>query len=178
MRAGRVIFNNRGQSIVEISLITPLLLAALCVAFDFGIAFFTSHLAQNAVREGARIGAILRDCSTVASGQCVESTSDSCPVAAPVAGTPDNKQVIREVCNRKPALLNGASVTVSLSGAVGDECRRTLTVVIAGAYNYGWYNLLALIGKPLLGAEKTLSINRSAEARYELQPVTYTVACT
>ena len=46
----------RGQTVVEISLITPLVLMALYVPADFGVAFLTAHLVQNAVREGVRIG--------------------------------------------------------------------------------------------------------------------------
>src|ERR1700751_2256945 len=45
-----------GQSIIELTLITPLLLIALYIPADFGVAFLTAHLVQNAVREGARIG--------------------------------------------------------------------------------------------------------------------------
>ena len=45
-----------GQSVVELALITPLVLIALYIPADFGVAFLTAHLAQNAVREGARIG--------------------------------------------------------------------------------------------------------------------------
>jgi len=51
------VVNHKGQSIVEISLITPLLLVALYIPADFGIAIFTAHLTQNAVREAARFGA-------------------------------------------------------------------------------------------------------------------------
>src|SRR5688572_30187650 len=47
--------NQRGQSIVEISLITPLLLIAMYIPVDFGIAFFMGNLTQTAAREGARI---------------------------------------------------------------------------------------------------------------------------
>jgi Flp pilus assembly protein TadG len=47
--------NQHGQSIVELTLITPLLLVALYVPFDFGMAFLAAHLTQNAVREVARI---------------------------------------------------------------------------------------------------------------------------
>src|ERR1044071_630963 len=53
----RLLFSRKGQIIVEISLITPLLLAALYVPVDFGIMIFTGHLTQNAVRDGARIAA-------------------------------------------------------------------------------------------------------------------------
>src|SRR5207237_10118941 len=48
--------NQRGQSLVEIALITPLLLIALYIPMDFGIGLFMAHLVQNAAREGARIG--------------------------------------------------------------------------------------------------------------------------
>src|SRR5438874_8275299 len=48
--------DQRGQSLIEIALITPLLLIALYVPMDFGIGLFMAHLTQNAVREGARIG--------------------------------------------------------------------------------------------------------------------------
>src|SRR3954469_1243795 len=48
--------NQKGQSLVEIALITPLLLVALYIPADFGISLFMGHLTQNAVREGARIG--------------------------------------------------------------------------------------------------------------------------
>src|SRR5258706_915084 len=49
--------NRKGQSIVELALITPLLLVALYIPADFGIAYFTAHITENAVREAARIGA-------------------------------------------------------------------------------------------------------------------------
>ena len=48
--------NERGQSIVEISLITPLLLVALYIPVDFGISFYVGNMVANAARDGARIG--------------------------------------------------------------------------------------------------------------------------
>lgn len=51
------LFNLKGQSIVEITLITPLLMVALYVPVDFGMMIFAGHLTQNAVRDGARIAA-------------------------------------------------------------------------------------------------------------------------
>ena len=50
----------RGQSVVELALVTPLLLVALAIPFDFGIALFMANLTQNAAREGTRIGAELQ----------------------------------------------------------------------------------------------------------------------
>src|ERR671912_2050054 len=48
---------SNGQSIVEMTLLVPLVFATLYIPADFGIAFFTAHLVQNATREAARIGA-------------------------------------------------------------------------------------------------------------------------
>jgi Flp pilus assembly protein TadG len=173
MKAHKLLLSSKGQSIVEIALITPLLLAALYVAFDFGIALFTSHLTQNAVREGARIGAILPDCSVV-SGTPTPSCVTA-PEVGPVKCT-STDPVVQEVCTRLPTRLkeNNPDVTVTLTGTIGAECRRMITVSVSGNYNYGLYNVITLIGasKPT-----PLAINRSANARYELQPVTYTVPC-
>jgi hypothetical protein len=174
MKAQKLLLSSKGQSIVEITLITPLLLAALYVTFDFGIALFTSHLTQNAVREAARIGTILPDCSVVSGSptpRCVTA-----PKVGPVKCT-STDPVVQEVCTRLPTRLkeNDPDVTVTLTGTVGAECRRMITVSASGNYNYGLYNLIALIGA---SNNKTLAINRSANARYELQPVTHTVPCT
>src|ERR671919_766283 len=49
--------NNKGQALVEFTLIFILLLIVAWIPADFGLAFYTSQLAQNASREGARIAA-------------------------------------------------------------------------------------------------------------------------
>jgi hypothetical protein len=173
-KAYKLLLGSKGQSLVEIALITPLLLVALYVAFDFGVALFTSHLTQNAAREAVRIGAILPDCSVVSG-----SPTPSCvtaPKVGPVKCTSADP-VVQEVCTRLPTRLteNNPDVTVTLTGTMGDECRRMITVNVSGNYTYGLYNVMALFGA---SNPKTLTINRSANARYELQPVTYTVPCT
>jgi Flp pilus assembly protein TadG len=164
-KARRHLLNNRGQSIVEMALITPLLLAVLYVAFDFGIAYFTAHYTQNAVREAARYAAVLGDCSVV-------SPSPTCITAGTVApqSCPGTDPVVQAACQRIPNLLTGPQVTVTLSGTFTDlTCRRMVTVTATGAYSYGFYNLMALIGKS--SGSTTLAITRSAQARYEMQPV-------
>ena len=55
----------RGQSLIEITVITPLLLIALYVPVDFGISFFVGNLTQTAVREGARVGSGLQKSGSV-----------------------------------------------------------------------------------------------------------------
>ena len=46
--------NRKGQSIVELALITPIILVALYVPFDFGVSIYAGHLTQNVARDGAR----------------------------------------------------------------------------------------------------------------------------
>ena len=49
--------NNRGQALVEFTLVFMLLLVVAWIPADFGLAFYTGQLALNASRDGARIGA-------------------------------------------------------------------------------------------------------------------------
>ena len=49
---------NRGQALVEFTLVFLLLLVVAWIPADFGLAFFTGQLAQNAAREGARIAVL------------------------------------------------------------------------------------------------------------------------
>jgi hypothetical protein len=166
MNARTYLLNNRGQSIVEITLITPLLLAALYVVMDFGILFFTSQYAQNAVREAARVGSILPDCDTGASPCVTTVAAQACPGTSPV---------VREACDRLPNRLNGPNVAVVLTGDIGSACMREVEVSLSGSYNFGLYNVMALVGWPL--ASKTLPLARSAVAYYQGQPVTGTGKC-
>ena len=161
----QLFWNSKGQSIVEISLITPLLLVALYVPADFGIAFFTAHLTQNAAREAGRIAAISPECGT--STPCVKTvTESSCPGTNPI---------VEEACKRLPARLTAPlSIKVTLSGSLGDKCMRLVKVEASGNYNYFLYQLIRLIGAT---APNTTSITRAAELRYELQPVTYNNPC-
>jgi hypothetical protein len=45
---------NRGENVVEVTLIFLLLVLLVGAAVDWGLVFLTSHVAQNATREGAR----------------------------------------------------------------------------------------------------------------------------
>lgn len=44
----------KGQTLVEVTLIIPLLILLVGATLDLGLLFFVSHVVQNAVREGAR----------------------------------------------------------------------------------------------------------------------------
>src|SRR5690348_10995994 len=140
--------NPRGQSIVEIALITPLLLVALYVPADFGIAFFMAHLTQNAVREAARIGA---------------STDPF-----------DNAVIEAQATSRMPAMLTGKTATATLH-ATGANCAKFVEVVGQGNYTYGLYKVMRLFGATV---PNSVTIRRSAFMRYEFQPATNNTPCT
>ena len=89
--------NQRGQSIVEIALITPLLLIALYIPADFGVSFFMGNLIQTAAREGARIGSGLQKSGSVPS--LVFSSAEA-------------NTVKTEVVSRLPAYVTNKTVTV------------------------------------------------------------------
>ena len=169
MSARKLLRNPHGQSIIEITLITPLLLAALYVAMDFGILFLTAHYTQNAAREASRIGAIMPDCAIDATVPCVGTgtVTQSCPGTA---------TVVQEACTRLPQALTGASVTVTLTGLYYPAtCLREVKVTANGTYNYGFYRAMALMGFPV---SPTTSVARSADARYQGQPVTVAGTCS
>ena len=167
LRTEKFLLNSRAQSLVEISLITPLLLMGLYVAMDFGILFFTAHYTQNAVRESTRIGAILADCAVDPTVPCVTTVSaQSCP------GT---NKVVQETCARLTNRLTDTTVSVTLTGVYYPAtCMREVRVTASGTYPYGLYRAISLFGLPL---PTSMTITRSAAARYQGQPVTVTGAC-
>jgi Flp pilus assembly protein TadG len=143
--------NEKGQSIVELTLIAPLLLIALAIPADFGIAYFTANMTQVAAREAARIGA--SKTPFVASDVEGEATSRIPVTLTPNSGFPDAQ------------LLTSGSV----------NCMKVVDVRITGTYNYSFYRLMGLIGIPV---SSTLTITRNAQMRYEFQPVTNNTPCT
>jgi Flp pilus assembly protein TadG len=140
--------NRKGQSIVEISLVAPLLLAALYVAADFGVALLTAHLTQNAVREAARIGAI-KD-----------------PF--------DSTAIQNEALNRMPAGLTSKSATATLHTTPA-PCAQFVEVEGQGNYTFGLYKVMRLFGATV---PNSLQITRTVRMRYEFQPVTNDTPCT
>ena len=146
------ILNRKGQSIVEITLITPLLLVALYVPADFGVAFSVAHLTQNAVREAARRGASTDPFDTAAS------------------------TVIKNDALIKIPAWFGASKTATVTFHAGGapDCARFVQVTGGGTYNYFLYQLIRLFG---LSAPNTQPIIRTARMRYVAQPATYHTPC-
>ena len=142
---------SKGQSIVELTLLTPLMLAALYIPADFGIAFFTAHLVQNATREAARIG---------------------------TAMNPFNQTTVEnEATKRLPTgRFVVSSVSANLDGSSTSTCMRRVLVTVTGTYNLFLYQLINLVvpGAPV---STTISITRSTEMRFDSQPLTNTGPC-
>lgn len=147
--------NMNGQAVVEFTLIFVLLLVIAWIPADFGLAFYSSQLAANASREGARIGAADPSYSTQV-GNC---TLPACFSLAD--GT-----ILKETANRlSSALLPGAIITVDpLSGP---SCNQLVQVRVEGTYNFFFYQLLHLMG--VTADLNTQSITRETAMRWEHQ---------
>lgn len=150
LRAGRR--RSYGQSIVELTLIVPLVLATLYIPADFGIAFFTAQMVQNATREAARIGASMNPF---------------------VAATVEN-----EATKRLPGgKFVTSSVSATLNGSSTSTCMRRVVVTVSGNYNLFWYRLLNLM-LPGTVTDTSLPITRSTAMRYDSQELTNTGSCS
>jgi Flp pilus assembly protein TadG len=139
-----------GQSVVELALITPLLLIALYIPADFGVAFLTAHLVQNAVREGARIG------SGLTSGKPDNPISE-------IQGT----TIKDAVFTRLPARFPSPNVNVKFYFAgEAATCMQVVEVTTTGTYDFGLYRLMELVGVNVPPSE---SISRTTQMRYNYQ---------
>jgi len=150
--------NQRGQSIVEIVLITPLLLIALYIPADFGVSFFMGNLIQTAAREGARIGSGLQKSGSAPS--LLFSSGEATTVKA-------------EVISRLPAYLTNKTVTVKFY--TGTACLEFLEVTAQGQYKFFMYQLMRLFGA---NAPNSVTISRTTQMHYKYQPYQNNDYCT
>jgi Flp pilus assembly protein TadG len=130
---------SKGQAVVEFTLVFVLFLAISWIPADFGLAFFTGQLAQNASREGARLAA---------------------------ATNPFNAADIQtQVSNRiSRALLTNTSINVTAPTCDPTLGMQVVSVGVTGDYNFFFYQLLRLFGLP---APNSLTISRTTTMRYE-----------
>ena len=143
---------SNGQSIVEMTLLVPLVFATLYIPADFGIAFFTAHLVQNATREAARIGASMNPF---------------------VPATVEN-----EATKRLPTWkFVASSVSADLNGSGTSTCMRRVVVSVAGSYDLFLYQLLNLLVSGTV-VDTSLPITRNTAMRYDSQPLTNTGSCS
>jgi Flp pilus assembly protein TadG len=151
----------KGQSIVEIALITPLLLIALVIPADFGVAFFVANITGTAAREGARIGSEM----TKSGGD--EDDRDFTNV---------NAAAVRDaVVQKLPKYLKNRSVTVKFYEDTVANCLETVEVTASGTYNYYFYQILRLFGATV---PNNRTISRTTQMPYLWQPYTNATRCT
>jgi Flp pilus assembly protein TadG len=128
-----------GQALVEFTLMFVLFLAIIWIPADFGLAFYSGQLAQNASREGARLAA---------------------------ATNPfDAGNIQSQVMNRMDsAILKNTTANVVPPACDPALNMQVVTVTVAGEYNFYFYQLLRLLG---FSAPDSVVISRTTTMRYE-----------
>jgi len=154
---------SKGQALVEFTLSFLLFLVIAWIPADFGLAFYTAQLAQNASREGARIAASDPKLGSGTLPGVTWTTSCTMPSCS--------GNILSETAARiSSALLPGALITVTLDPdsvpPATPKCDRKVTVTVSGTYSYFFYQLLAAIGNTV---PDTLNIVRSTSMRWEHQ---------
>ena len=134
---------------VEFTLIFILLLVVAWIPADFGLAFYTGQIAQNAAREGARIAAADK---APTAGYCYMP----CGSATGVLKTASDRM--------SSALLPGAKVELTVSGVA---CDQLVTMTISGPYNFSFYQILRLMG--VSSVPNFVTISRQTSMRWEHQ---------
>jgi len=129
---------NKGQAAVEFTLIFILLIIVAWIPADFGLAFYTSQLAQNAVREGARIAAA--DPLLVA--------MDEVPCGPPLSSCFTAGNIFNETAVRLPSALMAASTKITVDYPTPDStaCNQLVSVKVEGTYPFFFYNVLRFMG--------------------------------
>ena len=133
----------KGQSIVELTLITPLMLLALYVPFDFGVSLYTASLAQNAVRDVARKA----------------STKDASDFNASTLQT--------EIINRMPRMASSPVATVIRRTSGPVDCMQWVQASVTYTYNFAWYKFARLFSSAV---PDSTSVTRTTQMRLEFQP--------
>jgi Flp pilus assembly protein TadG len=147
------VLRSSGQAAVEFTLTFLILLIVAWIPADFGLAFYTGQLAQNAAREGARIAAAD---PTLVSGT-VSCVMPSC-----------TGNIFKETAARlSAALLPAATITLDLDPNTGTNCNRMVTVTVSGTYNFFFYQLLRWFGAS--GDLSNTAITRETRMRWEGQ---------
>jgi Flp pilus assembly protein TadG len=157
----RSLRNRKGQSIVELVLVTPLLLVALMVPADFGIAFFVANITGNAAREGARIGS-----ESPKSGGTVDNRDFTIADAAAVKDA---------VVAKLPAYITNRSVTVKFYENTPANCLEVIEVKASGTYSYSLYRILQFLG---VSVPSSTTLSRTTQMTYRYQPYSNATRCT
>src|SRR5258706_2211098 len=149
--------NCRGQALVEFTLVFLLLLVISWIPAEFGLAFYSGQLAQNAAREGARIAA--------ADPTLISGTNGlNCFIPTCYSRT----DVLRDVAVRVPmAFMSNVNVQLDVDASTPGNCNEMVTMTVSGTYHFFFYELLKLMGGP---ASTSAPITRKTSMRWEYQP--------
>ena len=144
---------NKGQALVEFTLVFILLIIVAWIPADFGLAFYTGHLALNASREGARIAA-----ATIPFDEA-DAVTETCK-RLPSALLRDPGSSFGESCSPY------SNARVAVTSPAGTACNQQLTITVTGDYNYFFYRVLNFFGAPV---PASVRITRSTQMRWEHQ---------
>ena len=145
--------NKRGQALIEFAFILPFLLVIVGGIVDFGLAFFIGQVIENAAREGARAGAVVRPAQ--GTHEFPEAEEGTCTV--PCTSGPSILQVASDKIPNV-ALFGGFTLKSQFNDSSNNE--DSIQVTVEG--QYGWFLL------QLLRFER-ITISRTAEMRWEWQ---------
>jgi type IV secretory pathway TrbD component len=148
--------SQRGQALVEFTLVFLLLIVVAWIPADFGLAFYTGQIAQNAIREGARIAA---------ADPTLTAISNTC--GPPLSSCFSYGNIYNETAVRLPMALMGATTSITVTFPVSGTvvCNQLVKVSASGQYPFFFYKLLRLVGVTV----NPVSIQRSATMRWEHQ---------
>lgn len=151
---------SNGQSIVELSLITPMLLVVLYIPADFGVAFFMTNIMNTAARDGARIGSGI--------GKSAGDGTNRNFTAADAAKIKDS------VVPKLPSYITGRSVRVKFYEDTAVGCLEVVEVTVSGNYSYFFYQILRLFG---VSVTNPVALSRTTQMPYRYQPYTNATRC-
>lgn len=157
LRIFSILRGKRGQALIEFAFILPLLLVIVGGIVDFALAFFVGQVIENAAREGARAGAVVRPA-----------------IFTPPTYPTDEEGTCPFPCGSGPTILQFASTKIPdvnlfsgfnlestfVPSPEGQPNQDAVRVTVQGSY--GWFIL------QLLGFEP-ITISRTAEMRWEWQ---------
>lgn len=149
----------KGQAVVEFTLIFILLLIIAWIPVDFGLALYTSHIAQNASREGARIAA---------ADPNVGTQTGNCASLAICYAMSSDSVLHRTALRLSRVLMPNTTVTLEVVPGAAGACNDQVRMRVQGTYNFFFYRLLNWFG---YGGETGRPILRETFMRWEHQCV-------
>jgi Flp pilus assembly protein TadG len=144
---------NKGQALVEFTLTFMLALVVMWIPADFGLYVYSSHVAQNAAREGARIAA-------------ADPTTPQGPTTCtwPCASDTTVKKLVAERVST--GFLNTPTISMDRQIVVQPACNAQVIVTVTGSYNFWFYRMLRWFGA---NVPTSLPVIRTHSMRWEHQ---------